>query len=128
MDVPMWRRCTPHLPRHGGVEAIKRGLSETVVYAAEVDYNQTVVHKTARQRYYCHLNGLAPARRESPPSRGRRDAGETWKLNARDRSVIIQDEGGKGTIVGDWSRNREKSFSLPPTASDDVAGSSDRGS
>lgn len=68
----------PHIcPPRGGVEAIKRGLSETVVYAAEVDYNQTVVHKTARQRYYCHLNGLAPARRESPPSRSRRDAGET---------------------------------------------------
>lgn len=53
----------PAAARRGGVEAIKRGLSETVVYAAEVDYNQAVVHKTARQRYYCHLNGLAPARR-----------------------------------------------------------------
>jgi len=57
----MRRRCTPWAER---VEAIKRGLSETVVYAAEVDYNQTVVHKTARQRYYCHLNGLAPNERE----------------------------------------------------------------
>lgn len=103
MDVPVWRRCIPPSPasaRRGGVEAIRRGLSETVVYAAEVNYNQTVVHKTARQRYYCHLNGLAPARQASPPSRSRRDAGETWKLNARDRSVIIRDEGGKGTIVG----------------------------
>lgn len=61
----------PTAARRRGVEAIKRGLLETVVYAAEVDYNQTVVHKTARQRYYCHLNGLAPARRESPPSRTR---------------------------------------------------------
>jgi len=84
----------PTSARRKGVETIKRGLSETVVYASEVDYNQTVLHKkTARQRYYCHLNGLAPARQESPPSRSRRDAGEIWKLNARDRSVIIQDEG-----------------------------------
>jgi len=83
----------PTSARREGVEIIKRCLSEAVVYAAEVDYNQTVLHKTARQLYYCHLNGLAPARQESPPSRSRRDAGEIWKLNARDRSVIIQDEG-----------------------------------
>jgi len=34
----------PATARRRGVEAIKRGLSETVVYAAEADYNQTVVH------------------------------------------------------------------------------------
>lgn len=113
----------PTSVRRGGERAIKRGLSETVVYAAEVDYNQTVVHKTARQRYYCHLNGLAPARQENPPSRGRRDlAGETWKLNARDRSVIIRDEGSKGTI-GRRSESRKKAAPLD-FASGDVAGNS----
>lgn len=64
----------PTAARRRGVEAIKRGLSETVVYAAEVDYNQAVVHKTARQRYYCHLNADSPPpgerERESPPSHG----------------------------------------------------------
>lgn len=62
-DVAIRRRCTPQLPPQSQrVEAIKKGLSETVVYVVEVDYNQTVVHKTTRQRYYCHLNGLAPTR------------------------------------------------------------------
>lgn len=70
--------------RRRGVEVIKRGLSETVVYAAEVDYNQTVVHKTARQRYYCHLNGLALARRESPPSQSDSEDG------ARGRDLEIK--------------------------------------
>lgn len=70
----------PTSVRRGGERAIKRGLSEAVVYAAEVDYNQTVVHKTARQQYYCHLNGLAPARQENPPSRSRRDAGENLEI------------------------------------------------
>lgn len=44
----------------GGVKAIKEVCPETVVYAAEVGYNQAVVHKTTRQRYYCHLNGPLP--------------------------------------------------------------------
>lgn len=62
-DVAMRRRCTPQLPPQSRrVEAIKKGLSETVVYVVEVDYNQTVVRKTTGQRYYCHLNGLAPTR------------------------------------------------------------------
>lgn len=108
----MRRRCTPQLPRsRRGVEAIKRGLPERPLFTAEVDYNQTVVHKTARLQYYCHLNGLAPARtrrRVLPRSRHRGCWGETWKLNARDRSVIIQDKrrerrgarGGQSPTIG----------------------------
>lgn len=119
----MRRRCTPQLPRsRRGVEAIKRGLPERPLFTAEVDYNQTVVHKTARLRYYCHLNGLAPARtrrRVLPRSRHRGCRGETWKLNARDRSVIIQDKGGerrgargRGTISSDRTQIREKKLHL----------------
>lgn len=40
------------------VKAIKEVCYETVVYAAEVGYNQTMVHKTTRQ-YYCHSNANA---------------------------------------------------------------------
>ena len=70
------------LPVCGGVKAIKEVCPETVVYAAEVGYNQATVHKTTRQRYYCHLNGLSLRLDESslaPSKRGNtRDLEIKW--------------------------------------------------
>lgn len=56
--TPQYSRAA-EAARCGGVKAIKEVCPETVVYAAEVGYNQATVHKTTRQRYYCHLNGLS---------------------------------------------------------------------
>ena len=82
--------------RCGGVKAIKEVCPETVVYAAEVGYNQATVHKTTRQRYYCHLNGLSLRLDESSLAPSKRGTQETSKLNGSDCSVVIK---GKGERV-----------------------------